>query len=338
MRIRLSVLGLLGAAGAVACAATLLGWLGRFSWILDLFSHFRLQYLLGLGLAGVVFLAARRLKTAALFFAFASINLCVLAPFYFGGGGRGVVDGSVRPLRAMLINVNSRLGDKDRVRQVIHETDPDFVVLEEITSRWLLDLRWLLDSHPHSCVQTREDNFGIGLFSKMPLDEGKIVSIGEIGVPSILATIATDQGQLRVVATHPPPPAGGEYSRWRNDQLDRLPDHIRSPLPLILLGDLNVTPWNHHFKRLIERTGLIDSSRGRGIGPTWPTYNPFLLIPIDHCLHSAEITVVEKYNGEGVGSDHFPVIVDFVIGARPLAPGTVPREAPARQSIRDGDR
>ena len=37
--------GLLTSAGFVASAATIFGFLGRFSWFLDLFSHFRVQYM-----------------------------------------------------------------------------------------------------------------------------------------------------------------------------------------------------------------------------------------------------------------------------------------------------
>ncbi|MBW1762831.1 MAG: hypothetical protein JRJ64_15305 [Deltaproteobacteria bacterium] len=74
-----------------------------------------------------------------------------------------------------------------------------------------------------------------------------------------------------------------------------------------------MSPWNHHFRRLLKRTGLRDSSQGRGVQPTWPTHNPLLRIPIDHCLHSEGIHVVQKKIGPAVGSDHYPVIVDFTM-------------------------
>ena len=81
--------------------------------------------------------------------------------------------------------------------------------------------------------------------------------------------------------------------------------------PVLLLGDLNATPWSHPFKRLLQETGLIDGSRGMGYQPTWPAGVLPLLIPIDHCLHSQELRVVHKEVGPMVGSDHYPVIVDF---------------------------
>jgi endonuclease/exonuclease/phosphatase (EEP) superfamily protein YafD len=304
--------GLLTAAGVVASAATLIGFLGRFSWFPDLFSHFRVQYFLGLLVLGVLLLVGRRRRTATVFLILASVNLAMVLPLYFGKPHKPA-DASPA-VRAMLLNVNTRLGDADRVKSVVSDADPDILVLEEISSVWMSDLAWLTSSYPHSLAQPREDNFGIGLFSKLPLAEAEVVYIGEADVPSILATISIAHTNLRVIATHPLPPIGRDYSHWRNDQLDKLADYVRPPLPTLLLGDLNVTPWNYHFRRLLARTGLRDSAKGFGVQPTWPNYNPLLRIPIDHCLHSADITVVDRRIGEGVSSDHFPVIVDFVIG------------------------
>lgn len=311
--IRMSVRpwGLLTAAGVVACSATMFGFLGRFSWFLDLFSHFRVQYLCGLSILGLLLLIPKHRKTATVFILFAGINLGILLPLYFGG--QAAAHEGAHSMRAMLLNVNTRLGDVERVKRVIQEFDPDIVVLEEISSQWIHDLQWLTASHPYSCVRPREDNFGIGLFSKLPLEESEVVYIGDAEVPSIVATLDTGRRQFVIIATHPLPPVGAQYSRWRNDQLDRIPNYVPSSSPVLLLGDLNVTPWNYHFKRLLKRTGLMDSSKGRGIQPTWPNYNRLLSIPIDHCLHSPDILVTRKQIGPDVGSDHYPVIVDFTI-------------------------
>jgi len=305
----------LSASGRGGCSrrpdsATLFGFLGRFSWFLDLFSHFRVQYLLGLVILGALLFWGRRRRTAATFLAFACVNLVLVLPLYFG---RQNTPPGATSLRAMLLNVNTRLGDPERVKDVISNANPDILVLEEISSRWVSDLAWLTNSLPYSVIQPREDNFGIGLFSKLPLAESEIAYIGNAEVPSILATISTGKTNLRLIATHPLPPGGREYSQRRNEQLDRLPDYIRSSLPVMLLGDLNVTPWNYHFHRLLKRTGLKNSAQGFGIQPTWPNYNPLLRIPIDHCLHSPDINIVDRRIGSDVSSDHYPVIVDFVI-------------------------
>jgi endonuclease/exonuclease/phosphatase (EEP) superfamily protein YafD len=53
--------------------------------------------------------------------------------------------------------------------------------------------------------------------------------------------------------------------------------------------------------------------KGFGFQPTWPANSRFLKIPLDHVLHAPEIIIHNRMVGGAVGSDHFPVIVDFSI-------------------------
>lgn len=310
--------GLLTAAGNAACAATVLGFLGRFSWAFDLFSHFRVQYLHALLALGILHALGRRRRAALGFLVFACVNLAVVFPWV--AASRAGPGTAAPTLRAMLINVHSRNEDAARATAAIRAEDPDILVLEEINGRWMEDLAWLTASYPHSIVRPREDSFGIGLFSKFPLEYGGVFVSGEAGVPSIAALVSVARTSLLVVATHPLPPAGREYTRWRDDQLDRLPEHVRSPHPVLLLGDLNVTPWNARFRRLLARTGLRDSSRGFGFQPTWQCGNLFLRLPIDHCLYSEGLVLAGRRVGPDLSSDHRPLIVDFAFRAESARP------------------
>jgi endonuclease/exonuclease/phosphatase (EEP) superfamily protein YafD len=311
LRLNLNPWGLLTAAGAVVCAATMLGFLGRYSWFLDLCSHFRVQYLVGLlVLAGLCF-AARRRRTAAACVAFAGINAACVAPLYFSR--QTLPPGAGPALSAMQLNVNTREGNPALVKAVIDRTRPDIIVLEELSSAWIANLAPITNVYPYSCLAPREDNFGIGLYSRFPIIGREVVRIGAAGVPSILATLDIGHGKLRVVATHPLPPAGKAYSRLRNDQLEDLADVLHAHRPVLLLGDLNATPWNYYFHRLLDRSGLLDSSRGYGVHPTWHRDNPLFAIPIDHCLHSPDIAIISRTVGDDVGSDHRPLVVEFAI-------------------------
>jgi endonuclease/exonuclease/phosphatase (EEP) superfamily protein YafD len=303
--------GLLSAAGTVACATTVFGFLGSLSWFLDLFSHFRVQYLFGLVVLGVIFLAGRRRKTAVAFLGFAFVNLAVVL-LAVAGRTRAMPEGAP-VMRAMLINVNTRFGDPVRVGQAIRDADPDLLVLEEISDSWMKDLTWLTNAYPHFLAHPQEDNFGIGLFSKRPFAEARIVYMGDAGVPSILATVEMGPTNLTVLATHPLPPGGAGYSRMRNEQLGLMPGYLYPARPSILVGDLNVTPWNGYFRKLMKEAGLQDSAKGRGVQPTWPAQNILLRVPLDHFLHSPDVVVARRQVGPDVGSDHFPLIVDFAI-------------------------
>ncbi len=303
-------LGLLAAAGYIACATTALGFLGRFWWFADLFSNFRIQYLVGLAVAGTLMLLARQRKAAAVFFAFAAANFACVAPLYFGGDAATAASPA---LRLMLLNVNSGSGDPARVREAIAALGPDVVALEEVNGRWMDALEPLLEKYPHVLAEPREDNFGIALFSKLPLERPRVAEIGAAGVPTLIASVRVGNAPLDIVATHPLPPYGADYSALRNEQLERLGEAVDPSLPVVPIGDLNTTPWNYHFRRLLERSGLRDSTRGHGPLLTWPSFFLPMRIPIDHILHSPSVAVLRRGIGPGVGSDHLPVVADVAL-------------------------
>jgi len=305
-------LGLAATAGLVLCLTTVAGFLGRSHWTVDLFSHFRMQYLVGLGALTLLFLIARHGRIALGFFVFTIVNLAVVVPLYVPGEWvREGVDSE--SFRLMLINVNTREGDPERVVEAVGVEDPDLLVLEELSPRWKEAVGRLEARYPHRRTVYREDNFGIGLFSKLPLEDAHVLYVEDKPVPSILAEVEAPSGRrFRVLATHPVPPVNQEYTRSRDVHLSALPGLVEEDMPTILAGDLNTTPWNHGFKRLLKETGLENSMRGFGVQSTWPV-RPFVLrIPLDHVLHSEEFRVVDRRVGSSVGSDHFPVIVDFM--------------------------
>ena len=140
--------------------------------------------------------------------------------------------------------------------------------------------------------------------------------IGNAEVPSVVAEMETPHGRCTVIATHPVPAICREYAAWRDGQLAELPGVVRrATSPVVLLGDLNSTPWGAHFRKLVHDSALRDSAQGRGVHPTWPAIDPLLRIPIDHCLLSPAIGLVDRQVGPDIGSDHYPLIVDFVLPA-----------------------
>ena len=306
----LSIAGLMQAGAAVVCLATVAATFGRFHWFLELFTHFRVQYLLSLLIAALGLRLTRQRLPALLCLLFALPNLVAVGSLYIRPTPQP--ENHSTPLRAVLVNVNTQLGNPALVRDMLAATDPDLVVLEEINTAWLRVLEPTLNAFPHRCLELREDNFGIGLFSRLPLLKQQILIVGDAGVPTLVVQLATTP-PLTVIATHPLPPGRATYARLRNQQLQRLPSLIDNAVPLLLLGDLNVSPWSPHFRQLIKASGLRDSARGFGVQATWPATSRLLRIPLDHCLHSASIAILDRHLGPHVGSDHLPLIVDFCL-------------------------
>lgn len=302
---------LLAAVGFLTCVASMFAFLGQGSWFFDLFTHFRVQYLVGLLVLSLLLLLGKYYKIALLCFVFALINFYCIMPLFISKAEDSPWEYLLGRHRVMLININSESGQARLILEAIRAEDPEIVVLEEVTASWMRVLSGLTNRLPYRVASPRADNFGVALFSKYPLLTQNILFLGEAQVPTILASVKMDDRVLEIMATHPLPPVDGTRAALRNEQLDRIADCIKGRSPLLLLGDLNVTPWSPYFQRFIEQSGLHDSARGFGFQPSWPTHFSLLGIPIDHCLHSREIYITNRRVGPNVGSDHFPVIIDF---------------------------
>lgn len=311
--------GLLSAAATIACLLTVVGFFGSSFWMFDEVAQFRVQYAAALIASAPVFGVRRRFKAALGSLAFAALNLAIILPYCFTGRSTEVPAG--RTLRIVLLNVHTENHQYDRVEQFLRDTQADVLLLEEVDHRWMQQLERLRDIFPYSCAEPQSDNFGVALFSRLPLTNAAIREFGSAEVPSVCAEILLDGKPLMLVGTHPLPPGGGENARLRNEQLEILADFAAAQAnPMILAGDLNTTPWSSCFRRLVKRSGLNDSFRGFGYQPTWPSPLAALGIPLDHCLFSPELSVVSRRRGPNVGSDHLPLVIEIRVPDRSSVP------------------
>ncbi len=312
-----SLSGLLIAAGVLTVLATLAGFAARFWWIFELSSHFRVQYALFLSLGALALLVWRRYCWVTVFAVFALMNIATIAPRLLPVVAAST-DSAGPIFRALLANVHSGNRDDDRIRHAITTTNPDFIMLLEVTP-WLMErLANLRDRYPYQIAEPREDNFGIVLFSRLPLLNTAVMRIGPAGLPSIRTVLDSGGCRFTLLGTHPPPPVSAELAQDRNDQLADLARLVRQTRqPTLLLGDLNLSPWSPYFAQLLADAGLQDSATGRSIQASWPVAWPLLWIPIDHALYSDGIRIRYRETGPAIGSDHYPVIVDFQVVSGP---------------------
>lgn len=310
-RFNIGFWGLVVSATGLVCTATVIAFFGAKWWPLDLFANFRLQYVVCLLMALVVLLVGKKWLGAGVAGVFALVNLVDIVPAFIGP--RGPAASSSRSLTILLANVLTSNKEYERVRQLVRSEAPDIVVLLEVSETWLNELSSLEENYPHVVSSPRSDNFGIAMLSRIPFEESELVEIGEAGLPTAVARIRFGDASVTVIATHPLPPTRRASAHYRNQQIKELADYVHAVgKPIIVMGDLNTTPYSPHFKRLLRESGLRDSRCGRGIQGTWQAHlPPFLRIPLDHVLHSPEINVLDRKLGPDIGSDHLPVIVKF---------------------------
>lgn len=292
-------------------AATVFGFGGRLGWLLELSSHFRVQYfwLLTVGAIGLALL--KRVRWTLTAAALATVNLALIVPLYFGPAP-SVSAGAIT--RAMSLNLNWQNREHERALELIRLERPDFLVLIEVTPPWADALRVLESEYPYSHCLPREDSSGIALYSRIPIRDLRVKDVGGVDLPTIIAELDVAGGPLTLIASHPASPTSPMNFGFRNRQLAGLARLARQqPGAVMLLGDLNTTSWSPYFQDLLSDSGLADSRRGFGVLGSWPALWRPLRIPIDHCLVSADVAVADRRIGPAVGSDHRAVLVDFVV-------------------------
>ena len=294
-------------------ASTLAGSCGAWHWAFDLCSHFRWYYFVAAAVFGVLIWRKRRRSAMAALGMTLLWNGGLLAPYYLPSSQSAIANGGTN-VSLVSLNVFTANKNKRAVIDYLRERSADLVVVMEVDERWEQALAELLDLYPHQFIQSRPDNFGIGLLSREPLAESRFVNAGHTHVPTIVARVEREGRAFMIVATHPLPPIGASNTRERDAQLRAVADTARaSSLPCLVVGDFNATPWSSAFRDLTARSGLRDSALGRGVQGSWNAKSPLIRIPIDHVLVPANVKVIRRAVGPDVGSDHFPVEVEFVL-------------------------
>lgn len=287
-----------------------LGMLGNWHWVLDLLSHFRWQYLFAS--VAVTAWAAWRGRRVVLALALLTLvlNGALIGQLAWQPQLRNAALVPDFQLRALSVNVHTSNRDSRAVIDEVLASDADVVVFIEVDAGWMRALRALEARYPFQIAHPQPDNFGIALFSRLPFVDGEVLRLGGAQRPSIAVTLTQGGRQLRFIGTHPPPPISRGMSALRDEQFALLAQYAeRSAVPVILVGDLNATPWSAGLRVLTA--GALGF---RGLNPPWmPTWrvrSPFA-IPIDHALCTAPLVITQREVGRDVGSDHRPIVAEF---------------------------
>ncbi len=307
LRIRPS--GFVDIALLMALSGTWLGLFGGLHWALDLFSHFRWQYLVAC-LVGVVwsFALKRPRWIQALCLASLLVNA---ASLYLVKGNAAFAATTGDPLRVVSLNVLKVNDNKQAVLEYLRSSDADVLFLMEVDVPWSEALSTLTEAYPHYRFWPQDDNFGLALLSRVPLQGAQIVQTSVMATPSILARLNYSGRELAIFGVHPVPPVRRIYSAARDAQLAETAAIVADlDVPVLLIGDLNATPWSRGFRLLRNGTSLDFHSPDPAWTPTWNALVAFA-IPIDHALTTPPLEVTRRQIGPDVGSDHRPQLLEI---------------------------
>lgn len=305
-------LGVKTAVGVLS-AATLVGFLGRQWWLFDMFSHFRLQYFWLLLLLALVAGLRGRWRLGAIATAFATVNLTLLLPFYIQPPTAEAAAPTTATLKVLSANVFYHNRTPEMVIDYVHKVDPDIIVFLEMTPRHEIAFKALMAEYPYVLKAGPYDTM---LLSRVPALALHHNDFGNGGRHYVVADLLFNGQPFTLIGMHAASPVSADAVNLRNRELAHMAEVAAAASnPVIVVGDLNTSPWSPNFQAFLSASGLRDGRRGFGINTTWPDFGPPLHIPIDHFVASPEVQVKNFSVGDFIGSDHRPILIEFSIHA-----------------------
>jgi endonuclease/exonuclease/phosphatase (EEP) superfamily protein YafD len=321
IRSRLESASRLGAAliAVSLILATAASWLGAWWWVPALISHFR-PHLASASLACLLLSAiARRPVVFAACVVLLVVHGAPLLPYLgIASEARALPPAN---LRVLTLNMHSESTDPAALRRLIETERPDLVALTEMPN----DLDALVSEIAvlprYRTGRMTASPFAVAFFSRWPVTRSQVERGSGQPWPVLAADICDTevwQGCLRVIALHSARPfgLGAQQQKLQLEVAQRLAASAEDRR-VILMGDLNLTPWAPRFSELLTGGDLTDTGRRRGLWATWLCRLPFVGLFIDHVLVSPTILARDNRLGPDVGSDHLPVIADLTVPAGP---------------------
>ena len=231
---------------------------------------------------------------------------------YYLPRAQAAEDSASATIKIAMANVNRFSKNTQPFLDWIAATDPDVVIVQELTVHWAEALKLLEAQYPVHQVAPSGHFFGMGVYHS--LDEAPIMEIPhEVeDVNNFTLELVKDGKTLHTYAIHAFPPMWRKTLDYRNEQFEEIAAWSQATEGAkLVIGDLNSTPWSPYFKMMLKEGALRDTRLGYGVLPSWDTKLPAVArIPIDHALVSPEVQVHHIDIGPDIGSDHFPILVE----------------------------
>lgn len=286
--------------------------LGIWSSQIERMSHFRLWWIGLLLFLTLGFARDKRRLTSLLALIAAVVATRPLLPYWTPSPADTTASSEGLAFKVIAWNLLWENPDKSQALAWLQTRDEDVLLLTECTSEWMEFLQPLEQTYPFRIHSRRDGAEGMWLLSRHPLDQPDAEGLAK-SKPWISVVIHTRVGPVRFVGMHPRTPRSGHRFEERNEQYDRIASVATSaPVPVIVAGDLNCTPFSPWFGRFLERGSLKDTALGHGLGGTWSSSG--IRLPIDHILVSKGWIVKQReIHQDRMGSDHHPVIAALLM-------------------------
>ncbi|MFC5270470.1 endonuclease/exonuclease/phosphatase family protein [Adhaeribacter terreus] len=208
---------------------------------------------------------------------------------------------------------NVRMSNKryDKFLKIVHENDPDILLINEPNQRWADAISRLNRVYAYSIKKPLENTYGMILYSKFKITEYEIRYLIEDEIPSFYCIIELPTGKkFDLFTVHPQPPNFDKHTDKREAELLIVAKKAKeTPYASIVAGDLNDVAWSYTTRLFRRISGLLDPRIGRGFYNTYNAFVPFFRYSLDHIFYDPAFRLIRMKRLPFFGSDHFPILV-----------------------------
>ncbi|WP_048922532.1 endonuclease/exonuclease/phosphatase family protein [Rufibacter radiotolerans] len=211
----------------------------------------------------------------------------------------------------MISNVRMSNKKYPKFLEVVRETDPDMLLINEPDHGWANAISELDKRYPYCIKEPLENTYGMMFFSKFKLINTEVRYLVEEGIPSFYMQVVLPTGKIFDLFTvHPQPPHLNKDTDTREAELLMVAKMAKnSPHPSIVAGDLNDVAWSYTTNLFRKISGLLDPRIGRGFFNTYNAHIPFFRYSLDHVFYDPAFRLIRIKTLRFFGSDHFPIFI-----------------------------
>lgn len=227
----------------------------------------------------------------------------------------GIAPKGTQTYRIMTFNAWERAKTMTRLKAYLRKEKPDFVVLQEITLKDWRSLKEMQDLYPYTSYCSALF-CGVAMLSRHKWTTVKAQNFGPHSLPMITANFSDALKNLTLYAAHSARPHW-KYSTQR-EQFEHLADYMKlaSKTPSILAGDMNASIFSAVLRDFTANSSLKPAGT---FAASWPQrlqqfgslQLPILQLDIDHFFVKPDMSILRKWRGPDLGSDHRPMLMEF---------------------------
>lgn len=235
--------------------------------------------------------------------------------------------GNAAELTVVTFNLGAVATSLDSVVAIIEDSGAEVVALQELSRAAAVYFEeQLAGRYPYRALYPQDNPIqGQGVLSVHPIEEETFWINEELEKPlgHLRVELALDEQTIALYNTHPTPPFSIEWGFNTDSHSAEIEELLsragRETVPVLIVGDFNLTDQFREYDRMVLEEGYTDAYReagSPGFGFTYPDSSgwPLPIMRLDYLFRDANFQTVEAYVLPHSGiADHRPIFARFFL-------------------------